>query len=659
MMTKILVVDDELTLQPLMKQRFRRKIQAGEYSFHFATSSREALATLRDVLDFDVVLLDINMPDMDGLTLLNQLPELAPTSRAVMVSAYGDLTNIRSAMNRGAFDFVMKPINFEDLEMTIDKTAQHVGALRESIRAKAVAELKARFFDNITHEFRTPLSLILAPIDALLQNPRHDETSRRSLLTVRRNANHLLQLINQLLDLARLEATGIPVVESPGDTVLFVEELVNSFRSLADQKGIHLLFTTNATRQQARFDADKWQKIVHNLVSNALKFTAAGGQVSVSCRFEVHQLQLAVTDTGVGIANQHLPHIFDRFFQVDSSSTRAYEGSGIGLALAYELTSLLGGQLRVDSSPGVGTCFTLTLPVSKAMAADRSVVTHQPSIELPTNLAVSQPVGLTTDSALPLILLVEDNAELVLFLAESLSGQYRILTAANGRQGLEVALQEVPDIVVSDVMMPQMDGYQLTQQLKTNPITDHIAVLLLTARAAIQQRREGLSQGADDYLTKPFDLIELQLRLHNLISRQQRLRRHYQSQLSPVVGGERTLGKADEEADSPQVVFLAKLHQIIEAHLDESTFRSESLAEEVAMSIRTLNRKLTTLTGIAPALLIRTYRLKRATEFLRAGHTVSETAYLVGFEHPTNFTTAFREHFHQTPTDFIQSPMPD
>lgn len=655
MSTKILVVDDEVGIQLLMQQRFRRSIQAGEYSFRFSTSGQEALMALRTEPDIDVLLLDINMPDMSGLVLLSHLPDIVPTSRAVMVSAYGDMDNVRTAMNRGAFDFVMKPINFLDLELTIKKTARHVSQLRDSIHTKAVADLKARFFDNITHEFRTPLSLIIAPVEAMLEDPQHDSATRRSLQTVRRNAHQLLHLINQLLDLAKLESGTLPVIESRGDMVAFLAQLVDSFQDLAEQKSLMLAFTANVLQQEILFDADKWQKILTNLLSNAVKFTATGGQISVDCRVDSNRLALTVTDTGIGIAQEHLLHIFDRFYQVDTSLTRAYEGTGIGLALAHELARRLGGQLSATSVPGVGTTFTADLPILPASnnGIQPEVMPIQP---VPTVFALPPVLVDTTfleavAPALPVVLLVEDNAELLAFMAESLANQYRILTAVNGRAGLEIAKQELPDVVVSDVMMPEMDGYQLTNHLKNDPITDHIAVVLLTARTATESRREGLEQGADEYLTKPFDLNELRLRLRNLINRQQKLRNHYQQEFS------RALPTTDlaEEGSTPTVqnAFLTKLNGIIEAHLDDSTFRTELLAGEVAMSLRTLTRKLATLAGITPIRFIRTYRLHRATELLRAGHTVSETAYMVGFEHPANFATAFKELFGQTPTEFM------
>jgi signal transduction histidine kinase/AraC-like DNA-binding protein len=646
MSVKILVVDDEVQLQPLIQQRFRQKIGAGEYAFRFVLSGRKALAAIKEDADIDVLLLDINMPDMDGLTLLARLPDLLPTSRAVMVSAYGDLNNIRTAMNRGAFDFVMKPINFQDLELTIDKTARYVSQLRESIHTKAVADLKARFFDNITHEFRTPLSLILAPAETLLQNPELDVRSRHHLTTIRRNALQLLHLINQLLDLAKLEADSLPITESRGNVEAFMRQLVDSFRVSTEQKGLRLSFSSDQTGQVVLFDADKWEKILKNLLSNAIKFTPYGGQVAVHCQVDENTARVTVSDTGIGIPAEHLPHIFDRFYQVDHSMTRVYQGSGIGLALAYELVRLVEGTISVDSTPGRGTVFALDLPF-------RAVQDPGNNLTRPVSEAeawfLTRPQNDETDPSRPLILLVEDNAELLTFLAESLSGQYRVLMATTGREGLDLAQRELPDVVVSDVMMPEMDGYRLTHYLKADPATDHIPVVLLTARAGSTSLHQGLAEGADDYLTKPFNLDELRLRLQNLISRQQKLREYYEKKMGMAPAAE----EPSQLRMAAQDAFLSRLNQIIEAHLDDSSFRAESLANEVAMSIRTLTRKLNVLTGVSPARLIRTYRLQRAAELLQAGHPVTETAYMVGFDHPTNFSIAFKHLYKKTPSEYL------
>jgi len=654
MSVKILVVDDEVLLQSLMQQRFRYRIQKGEYIFRFALSGRQALAIAREEPDIAVALLDINMPEMDGLALLEKLSEALPTARSVMVSAYGDLTNIRKAMNRGAFDFVMKPIDFQDLEATIDKTALHVGQLREAIRLQSVAEIKARFFDNITHEFRTPLSLIIAPVDLMLQSQQYDAATKQSLDLIRRNAWGLLGLINQLLDLARLETDQFEVYKTNGDAISFLKNLIETIRPLAEHKQIIISFLSGYQAYDTAFDAEKWEKIVMNLLSNAIKFTSKNGSILVECAIEPDAIQVMVSDTGVGIPAEHLPYIFDRFYQVDRSLNRKYPGSGIGLSLAYELTRVLGGSLSVESDPGTGTKFILKLPLYEPVENELiEEITNQFSVtDFGTPLLVHNQESKRTDNR-PLLLIIDDHQELRTFISGALADDYQILQAADGQEGLEITQRELPDIVISDVMMPGLDGYQYTRNLKTNPVTDHIAVILLTAKSTQDNKLEGLILGADDYILKPFDISELKLRLQNITQRQLRLREHYYYQFNTeMLAGQ----KVGEESNSQPMEskFVSKLYNTIELHLDDPQLGPEMLADEVAMSIRTLTRKLNALAGISPARLIRTYRLRRATEMLRNGCSVAEAAFGVGYDNPSYFATAFKDQYQQTPSEYLR-----
>lgn len=625
MSIRILVVDDEVLLASLFQQRFRRRIQSGEYTFRFATGGREALTILSEDPEVDVLLFDINMPDMDGLTLLELTAGLIPDARAVMVSAYGDMPNIRLAMNRGAFDFITKPIDFQDLERTIDKTAAVVQALRESTRIKALAELKARFFDNLTHEFRTPLSLILAPAAALLQRPELDEATRGQLGGIRRNAEELSILIDQLLDLARLEEDRLPIEESVQDIPLFVSELVEAFRPICPT----IRFQTDREALEAAFDAGKWRKILNNLLSNAVRFTPEGGMLDIRCQFSEETVHICVADSGPGIPETELPFVFDRFHRADTR----HAGSGIGLSLAYELTRLLKGSLSAQSRPGAGTTFTAVLPFRAENPAP-------PDVLVSTN-----PFHPTSyPSGNPLILIAEDNPELRRYLSDLLGKEYTVLTASDGRTALEIARRELPDVVLSDVRMPGMDGFRLTRLLRTHPATDHIAVMLLTALASVDHLLEGLSEGADEYLIKPFRPEELSLRLRNLLNRQEKLRTRYRE----------SVGQAAPTGTKTPDTFLHRLAAVIEQHLDDPDFRAETLAEEVAMSPRTLTRKLSMVADISPARLIRTHRLRRAGEMLRSGASVADAAYAVGFENPSYFATAFREYYGRTPTDFAR-----
>lgn len=653
MKTKILLVDDEADLEFLFRQRFRRQIQSNEYEFVFVRDGLEALGALRQQSDIDLILSDINMPGMDGLTLLSHLPEVNAFVRTVMVTAYGDMDNIRTAMNRGAFDFITKPINFKDLEVTIEKTRQYVSQLRETAELKAVDEMKTRFFANMTHELRTPLSMIIAPVDKLLENADLPVPYQQQLLMVRRNARQLLRLINQLLDINKLEAQQMTVVDELGDLPSFIEQIIDLFRPSADLKNITLTYQTDMPAGNYTFDASKWEKILYNLLSNAIKFTD-GGEVSVHLHQQPTAAKLRVSDTGMGIPADKLPHIFNRFYQVDSSRIRAYEGTGIGLALVKELTSRLGGTITVQSQEShpeglPGTHFVVELPLQPMTITDENFL---PLPILVTATDFPSPVTATTPSELvlsqdtPLILVVEDNAELREFIVSELGATYRIRAAVNGHEGLILARQELPDVVISDVMMPRMDGFTLTEQLKSDPTTDHIAVILLTATLEDESRMQGFRHGADEYLTKPFHMAELSLRLRNLFTRQQKLRSQYRQQFAQP--------DTSSPLESVQDHFLRRLYKLIEQRLDDSSMSVEWLAEQLAMSRKTLYLKVNSLTQLSPNELIRQYRLRKAIDLLRLGHSASETAYMVGFETPSYFTKVFREFYKQTPTEYTK-----
>lgn len=532
---------------------------------------------------------------------------------------------------------------------------------REAEQLKVVDEVKTRFFSNITHEFRTPLSLIISPVEKLLQENRFDALTQQTLTLIQRNADQLLRLINQLLDLSKLEANQMRVALMRGQVNEFVAQVVESFRQGSEQKGVTLQYTADGLLPEEKlFDADKWEKILTNLLSNALKFTAAGGQITVSLTADssivsggVPAVQIRVADSGIGISPENLPHIFDRFYQVDTSRTRAYEGTGIGLALVKELIDLVGGSIHVESQLAVGTTFIVVLPVQpvsahadapRVIVSDKKYRTGVPGPATSPELPASQTVG---EEQAPLLLIVEDNDELREFLAGELAVTYRVLRAADGEAGWQLTQMELPDIVISDVMMPRMDGYELTRLIKTQPNTDHIAVVILSAKAAHSSRIEGLKEGADEYLAKPFHLDELHLRLRNLFSHQQKLRDHYRLQF------------AQPDLPSPitmvEDAFLHRVYELLENHLSDPSLDVDWLADQVAMSRKTLYRKIHSLVQLAPNELIRQYRLRKAADLLRAGYHASETAYLVGFKTPSYFTIVFKEFYHKTPTEFVAS----
>ncbi|RRB09841.1 hybrid sensor histidine kinase/response regulator [Larkinella knui] len=535
---------------------------------------------------------------------------------------------------------------------------------RQAEQLKAVDELKTRFFSNITHEFRTPLSLIIAPVEKMLQQGRFDGPM---LTLVHRNAEQLLRLINQLLDLSKLEGHYMAVSPMQGEVADFIHQIVAVFQRAAEQKGIVL--TCNLDRFPASehvFDADKWEKILTNLLANALKFTEAGGRVTltlvpVGTAEEMTAVEFQLVDSGIGIAPEQLPYIFDRFYQADTSTTRAHEGTGLGLALVHELIQLLGGRISVESQVGVGTTFRWTLPVgpvSKAVDLPRiSPARFQQPAAGP--VVSPEPASLlnAAQEALPRLLIVEDNDELREFLVGELASSYHILQAVDGLQGWEITQAELPDIVLTDVMMPRLDGHELTRLIKNHAHTDHIAVVMLTAKAAQPSRIEGLQHGADEYLSKPFSRAELHLRLQNLMIRQQKLADYYRQQFS-LPG--RSEGAVDSTAGLPAPgpaentdPFLVRIYALLDQHLDDSTISVDWLADQLTMNRKTLYRKVQSLIQLAPAELIRQYRIRKAADLLRAGHNVAETADLVGFNTPSHFTLVFKEIYQQTPTEFI------
>ncbi|WP_080059230.1 response regulator [Spirosoma aerolatum] len=651
MKTKILLVDDEDDLEILFKQLFRRQIQTKQYEFFYVRDGQEALSVIEQYPDIDVVLSDIHMPGMDGLTLLTKLSNSHPMIRTVMVTAFGDMNNIRTAMNLGAFDFITKPVNYKDLLATLEKTIRHVNQLRETAELKAVDEMKTRFFANITHELRAPLTLIVSPVDQLLESSDLPAPYQKQLSSVRRNALQLLRLINQLLDINKLEAQQMDLVNEVGDLPSFVGQIVELFRPSTDIKQLALTYQTDMPPGNYLFDAGKWEKILFNLLSNAIKFTETG-EISISLNQTSQSAQLTISDTGIGIPADKLPYIFNRFYQADSSRTKSYEGTGIGLALVNNLIARMGGTINVRScvegGEGLsGTEFRIELPVQQTSGYQEALQLVAPTAKIDLLHAVNQDVTSLHGERSPLILVVEDNTELREFMVAELATTYRIRSAANGYEGWLLAQEELPDVIIADLLMPRMDGYSLIEQVRNDPATDHIAIILLTASVESDSRRKGFEYGADEYVTKPFNVGELRLRLRNLLNRQQKLRDQYRQQFAqanPVA----PLATVQDQ-------FLRRLYQLIEDRLDDSSLTVEWLATQLAVSQKTLYLKVQSLIQLSPNEVIRQYRLRKAIDLLKAGHNASETAYLVGFESPSYFARVFKDFYQQTPTSYLRN----
>ena len=540
----------------------------------------------------------------------------------------------------------------------------------EAANLRHLDELKTRFFANVTHEFRTPLTLILHAAEQLISRPISD-WERERLGTINRNADQLARLITQMLDIARMDAQKLDIQPRLGDPVLFVEQCVAGFSDLANQRHISLLISrlapdgaTSTDRPTdaetvARicpFDDDKLGKITYNLLSNALKFTPEGGSIRVSSGFMTNgQLRIRVQDTGIGIAPDQLDRIFDRFYQADASTTRRYEGTGIGLAYVRELTELLGGRVTVESKPGTGSTFTVTLPLP--VAATQVALTDP--LPMASPLVHSQPLSQPTDadepaptSHKPLVLLVEDNEELRAYMAGQLRQAYEVLEAVNGRAGIDQALATIPDLIVSDVMMPDVDGYTLVETLKQDDRTSHIPIVLLTAKSSFDSRMQGLYAGADDYLSKPFSFAELHTRIRNVLLTR-RHRQHYLTATQPTVIANTTpVSPGEHSLPDREKQFLARLREAILVNLTSEVVDVNWLAEQAKMSRTQLHRKLTALTNLSTTGFIHSVRLDKAQELLQTDTeelTVAEVAYRVGYSSPTYFSKVFSDHFGYPP----------
>ncbi|MBD0254253.1 MAG: response regulator [Cytophagales bacterium] len=531
----------------------------------------------------------------------------------------------------------------ERLEQTVrERTAQ---VQQQADRLREMDATKSRFFTNITHEFRTPLTLMLGPAEQVLARSQEPETKLQVGL-LHRNAQRLLRLINQLLDLSKLEAGKMELDLAPGDLLELVRGTLQAFESLAAQQGVRLHLDAGAEPLPMALDRDKLEKILYNLFSNAVKFTGAGGTVRVwVARREEAALpwvELAVEDTGAGVPAAKLPYLFDRFYQADASDTRAQEGTGIGLALTKELVELHGGSIHLRSREGAGTTVTVRLPIHPAPAEAASSAHPPVHTPLLTGLP-ALPERPPQPADAPVVLVVEDNDDVRTFIRSTLQEHYQVLEAGSGAAGLRLAGEHVPDLIITDLMMPGMDGYQVCAALRQDERTSHIPVVMLTAKTDLDSRLEGLEAGADSYLGKPFSHRELIAQINNLLSVRRQLRERYSR--------ENVWQPGSSDLPSLERAFLDRVRAAIEAHLDDEQYSVERLGEDVGLSRAQLHRKLKALTNQTPGDLVRIIRLEQALALLKANvGTVAEVAYRVGFGNPANFSTSFSRHFGYPPS---------
>ncbi|MES2778146.1 MAG: ATP-binding protein [Bacteroidota bacterium] len=527
--------------------------------------------------------------------------------------------------------------------------ARQIAEHQEAERLRQLDAMKEQFFSNITHELRTPITLITAPLEQLSRKPGLDSDVQQLVATAQNNSDRMLRLINQILDINKMDAGYLKLQETIGEPALFFAACVEKFRARATEKSIRLNSDFSAIAGTYLFDHEKWETILFNLLSNALKFTPAGGSVTMTVSADEtsseNLVMMELSDTGIGIAGSELAHVFDRYYQAGSQARR-YDGTGIGLALVKELVQLMGGTIAVDSEPGKGTSFILSIPMKKAGDKPHTELSPIPNLPGPEKDLLSlgqEPLQNEPTVSDKIVLIVEDNDELRSYITSTLAPSYKVINAANGAEGREKMLAEMPDLVISDMMMPVMDGVEFCRLCKADGRTAHIPFVLLTSRASQDAKLEGLGSGADDYLTKPFNITELQLRLANLLDQQQRLRQYWEQQLNLQT-------PAIPAAADP---FVQDLYHFIDERLDDSALDVEAMARQMGLSLSSLNRKLKALTGTSPNDLVRTYRLKKAAGLLTAGHDISEVAYMTGFTSPSYFTRRFKEFFGKTPSSYL------
>ncbi|MEM7369570.1 MAG: ATP-binding protein [Bacteroidota bacterium] len=498
-------------------------------------------------------------------------------------------------------------------------------------------QVKSSFFTNITHELRTPLTVIIGLAEQV-KGPAQAQ--------ILRNSQKLLHLINQMLELAKLEGGNPRLNWVQTDMIDYLNQLVEPFQYLAKQRERSFRMEIEAKHLMMDIDSEKIEAVLTNLLMNALKFTPKGGQILMTIAQDQDSLHLSIQDSGPGIATEHLPHIFDRFYRIESDTDPHTEGSGLGLALVKQLLELMGGSINVQSQVGKGSSFHLTLPIHRsAVIVSNPVFGEGFSLGSAALEPVSSyvfPSANDQPSQLPSILLIEDNPDLIQLIRDLLKSQYQIWMAKDGEEGKQIAISSRPHLIVSDIMLPKLDGISLCQSLKSHSATKDIPVILLTAKATQLEREDGLQAGADAYISKPFRKEELLIRIEQLLKQRQELQAHVVQ--SHLLGSIPSLDEAQSD-------FVARLSQIIEERLNQSSFGVEQLAAEMGLSRSQLGRRLKQLEIDKPASLIRQARLKKAQALLHETElSVNQVAFEVGFKDASYFAKLYQKEFGERPS---------
>ena len=587
---------------------------------------------------------------------------------SILILVLGLIVYSRFVIKRKA-NKLLEEKNNDLLEKNTQIENQKIKIENQSEKLKELDETKSRFFANISHEFRTPLMLIRGPLDDYINDNKSKLSTEEfnNLKLSLRNANNLQKLIEQLLDLSKLESGKLFLRAAKTNLIPFVRRIIDSFASAG--KLIDIKFKTNVDELFMYFDEEKLEKVMNNLLSNAYKFVPKEGEISIIIDDDKTEdnenvsgsfISIKVKDTGQGITKEDIPYIFDRFYQADNSSVRKYEGTGIGLALTKELIELHGGTISVESNPDnyqeeTGTTFTIQLPKgTDHLSSDEIVVVLKTDIsskQKEVNEFGISPTPKIIDKNIEIkgsnILVVEDNFDMRNYIAGHLSKDYNITEAINGKEGLNKVMENIPDLIISDLMMPEMDGVQFLKEIRNNNKTSDIPFILLTARAGEQDRIAGLKAKADDYLTKPFSPEELKTRIRNILETRQNLEEKFSQKILSIEFDNPKLFSADKE-------FLKKMRDTVIENISDSSFNINNLIDKAFLSERQLRRRIKELTGLSPLEFIRQIRLLQAKELLskQAFNSIAEISVAVGFNNPHYFSRLFKNMFGKSPAEF-------
>lgn len=522
-----------------------------------------------------------------------------------------------------------------------------------------IADIKLRFFTNISHELRTPLTLIIGPIEKILQKQLSQEI-QDDLMLVKENTNRMLRLVNQLLDFRKVQNQKMKLKVSEVDLSVFIPFVMNNFKELSVRHHIDFCFETESEHLRIWIDQDKLETILFNLIANAFKFTPSGKSIVLTLKEEKNRVCIGVRDEGVGIEQEKQNVIFSCFETVMEKNLFNLPNTGIGLSLVKELVELHHGDIIVNSKIGQGTCFLVYFYKGKEHYSNEAVEWIVADFDKSTASdsivqKVIQKESLINEDK-PVLLLVEDNVELRAFMYNTFMEQFNILEAADGEEGMNIAIEHIPDMIITDLMMPKMDGIAMIKKLRNNMNTSHIMIIMLTAKADSETEFIALGEGADAYVTKPFSLNNLQVQVSNLLKRKVQLQEYYNHHLLDNQKSKEPELKAERSFSSNDKKFMHELIEFLNRNIDNNELLVDDLVSNFHMSRTVFFKKLKVLTGLSPVEFIREIRIKRAAELIKEdGYNMAQVAYMVGFNDPHYFSKCFKQVYNMTPTEYKYS----